>query len=181
AAVAIPDARDLYLCRGYGYVAAGRDGLMVLNLTRPEYPVIDQSFTASGRMSDATAVRIGMTNTSLFAYVADGRNGLKVVQLTSPDDTPGFAGFNPRPSPRLIAWYPTHGPAVALSEGTDRDRGVDESGNQLSVFGRRGSRPFNLAEQRRLFFHHVPDSGTPDRGDFYSVSDAPPAASELRR
>ena len=33
----------------------------------------------------------------------------------------------------------------------DRDRAVDESGNQLAVFGRRGSRPFNLDEMKRLF------------------------------
>jgi hypothetical protein len=33
----------------------------------------------------------------------------------------------------------------------ERDRAVDESGGQVAVFGRRGSRPFNLAEMRRLF------------------------------
>jgi hypothetical protein len=33
----------------------------------------------------------------------------------------------------------------------DRDRGVDESGNQLSVFGRIGSRPFNAEEMRRMY------------------------------
>jgi hypothetical protein len=38
-----------------------------------------------------------------------------------------------------------------LSEGLDRDRAVDESGNQLAVFGRKGARPFNLEEQRRLY------------------------------
>ena len=30
---------------------------------------------------------------------------------------------------------------------------VDESGNQLAVFGRRGARPFNRAEASRLYLH----------------------------
>jgi hypothetical protein len=33
-----------------------------------------------------------------------------------------------------------------VSRGLDRDRVVDETGNQTVVFGRRGSRPFNASE-----------------------------------
>ena len=33
----------------------------------------------------------------------------------------------------------------------DRDRAVDESGNQIGVFGRRGARPLNGEEQRRMY------------------------------
>jgi hypothetical protein len=54
----------------------------------------------------------------------------------------------------LIATYPTHGPALAISEGVDRDRAVDESGNQIAVFGRLGARPLDLTEQRKLYLHH---------------------------
>jgi hypothetical protein len=49
-----------------------------------------------------------------------------------------------------VATYATHGPALALSRGLDRDRAVDETGNQLAVFGRRGARPFNRGELQRL-------------------------------
>jgi hypothetical protein len=38
-----------------------------------------------------------------------------------------------------------------LSRGLERDRGVDETGNQIAVFGRRGSRPLNLQEMQKLF------------------------------
>ncbi len=38
-----------------------------------------------------------------------------------------------------------------MSKGIDRDRAVDESGGQMAVFGRLGSRPFNRAEMERLF------------------------------
>lgn len=151
AAVSLAEANNIYLVRTYAYVAAGRQGLAVLDIERPERPRIDQIYNADGAINDARDVKVGMTNVSLFAYLADGRNGLRVVQLTSPEWTPGNSGFSPRPTPRLIATRLTRGPALAVSEGLDRDRGVDESGNQLSVFGRRGARPLNLAEMRRMY------------------------------
>src|SRR5882724_8919564 len=107
-----------------------------------------------------------MVSSSLFAYVADGVNGLKVVQLFSPTDNPAFGGFSPRPTPKLIATYRTHGPAVAVSKGIDRDRAVDESGNQLAVFGRRGARPFNRQEIDRMYLRG---------GKVFTVTDEPPA------
>lgn len=152
AAVSIADARDIYVTRTYGYVAAGREGLAIIDLEKPESP--RRVNTVKEGLVDSTAVRVGMTNSSLYAYVADGAGGLKVLQLTGADErdgTPTFLGFTPMPKPRLIAHYPTHGPAVSLSEGLDRDRAVDEAGNQLAVFGRRGSRPFNLAEMQKLY------------------------------
>jgi hypothetical protein len=87
----------------------------------------------------------------LFAYVADGKNGLTVLQLTSPESQPKFYGFSPEPKPQMIAHYHTAAPALALSKGLDRDRAVDETGHQMAVFGRIGSRPFTLKEAERLF------------------------------
>ena len=69
-------------------------------------------YNADGVLNDTRAVRVGATDASVFAYVADGKNGLRVVQLISPGETPGNAGFSPNPTPRLIATYPTHGPAL---------------------------------------------------------------------
>ncbi len=45
-----------------------------------------------------------------------------------------------------------------MSRGLGRDRYVDESGNQISVTSRMGSRPFNADEIRSVLF--APD-GTP--------------------
>src|SRR5690606_40309555 len=90
---------------------------------------------------------------SLFAYVADGSGGLKVVQLTAPDTQPNFYGFSPEPKPQLIASYPTAAPALSLSQPLERDRAVDETGGQVAVVGRRGSRPFNADEQRKLYLN----------------------------
>ncbi|MDQ2854687.1 MAG: hypothetical protein M3R68_00040, partial [Acidobacteriota bacterium] len=78
-----------------------------------------------------------------------------------------YAGFSPRPQPVLIATLKTKGDALAISKPLDRDRAVDESGNQLSVFGRRGARPFNLQEMLRML---RTDDGN---GEFFRVSDAP--------
>jgi hypothetical protein len=90
-------------------------------------------------------------------------------------DTPGWGGFSPKPTPKLIATYRTHGPALAISEGLDRDRAVDESGHQVGVFNRRGGKPFDLDEIRHLYRH---DRG---RGAVYTVTDDPSRTSDSPR
>jgi len=156
--IAIRDAHRVYVARTYAYVAAGAEGLVIVDATRPDALREYQRFNANGQLRDSRDVIVASTNASLFAYVADGVGGLKVVQLTSPESQPKFYGFSPEPKPQLIAQYPTAKAALSLSKGLDRDRGVDESGNQIAVFGRRGSRPLNLAEMRKLF---LDESGQP--------------------
>src|SRR5262249_37574796 len=140
----LEDARNIYVARTYAYVAGGRKGLVIVDVEKPDRPKLDQ--VLGGEINDLRDVKIGMTAASAFAYLADGRNGMRVVQLFSPDDTPNYLGFSPRPTPKLIATFKTRGPALSISKGIDRDRAVDESGNQLTVFNRRGSRPFNKQE-----------------------------------
>jgi hypothetical protein len=151
--VPLANARRIYLARTYAYVAAKQDGLVILDITRPAAPKVYQKVTFDGQLNDAEDVIVGTTNASLFAYVADGRNGLKVLQLTSPGSQPNFYGFSPAPRPELIAWAKTPSPALALSKGLDRDRAVDETGGQIAVFGRLGSRPFTRPEMERLFLN----------------------------
>jgi hypothetical protein len=151
ASVPLLYARDVYVARTYAYVANGPEGVAIIDVTRPERPSLHMKFDAEGRLDDTHQVKVAMTNASLFAYVADGRNGLRVLQLTSPETMPTYGGFSPAPEPRLISTFRTKGPALAVSKGLDRDRAVDESGNQLAVFGRRGARPFNLEEMQRLY------------------------------
>ncbi len=153
ATVALQEARNIYVARTYAYIADGKQGLAIVDVERPEYPKLDQMFSADGKLNDVRDVKIGMVDASAFAFVADGANGLRVLQILSPEDSPNAYGFSPRPTPKLIASYRTAGPALAISKGTDRDRAVDESGNQLSVFGRRGARPFNREEASRLYLH----------------------------
>ena len=149
--IPLADARRIYVARTYAYVAAKGDGLVIVDVTRPAAPQLYMKVTLDGALSDAEDVIIGSTNASLFAYVADGRNGLKVLQLTSPESQPNFYGFSPAPMPQLIAWARTPSPAIALSKGLDRDRAVDETGGQIAVFGRLGSRPFRRGEMEQLF------------------------------
>ncbi len=151
-ALPLEDAHNIYLARTYAYVAAGKNGLVILDIEKPEAPRVDQVFTAGGVINDLHDVKLGITYVSEFAYLADGKNGMRIVQLTSPE-TPGNDGFSPRPTPELIATYkiPKGGEALAISKGMDRDRAVDESGHQISVFGRIGARPFDLQQQRKLY------------------------------
>ena len=169
ATVPLADARKLYIARTYAYVAAGRDGLVIVDVERPESPVVFSRFDGNGAITDARDVVVGSTNASLFAYVADGAGGLKVVQLTAPDAQPRFYGFSPEPVPELIAWRKTDKPALSLSRGLERDRAVDETGHQIAVFGRIGSRPFTRPEMENLFLHDgqpwfVSRNGSPDQG-----------------
>ncbi len=168
--VPFTDARNIYVARTYAYVSGGSQGLGIVDIERPEKPKMDQLFTADGRMNDVNDVKMGMVSASVFAFVADGRNGLRVLQLISPAHNPLFAGFSPPPIPRLIAAYRTHGPALAISKGIDRDRAVDESGNQLAVLGRRGARPFNKEELQRMYLR---------KGKLYTVSDEPTGPAQI--
>ena len=163
ATVALADARNVYVARTYAYVSAGKDGVAIVDVERPETPKLDQMFNAGGQINDVNDVKVGMVAGSAFAFVADGKNGLRVLQIVSSWDDPAhFSGFSPRPKPKLIATAKTKGPALAISKGIDRDRAVDESGNQLAVFGRRGARPLNKAETEKLYLRD---------GTVYTVSD----------
>ena len=163
--VRLTNARKIYVARTYMYVAAKADGLIIVDVTKPAAPLVWPGQTFGGALTDAEDVIVASTNASLFAYVADGRAGIKVIQLTSPDNA-GLYGFSPKPTPELIAWARTPAPALALSKGLDRDRAVDETGGQMAVFGRLGSRPFTRPEMEKLFLN--------SRGNVYKVRDSDP-------
>ncbi|MDH4048506.1 MAG: multiheme c-type cytochrome, partial [Gammaproteobacteria bacterium] len=151
ALVPMHDAQRIYVARTYAYVAAGEQGLAIVDVRQAAKPKLVEFYDADGAIRDARDVVVGSTNASLFAYVADGEGGIKVLQLTSPESQPNFYGFSPAPRPELIASYPTQSAALSLSKGLDRDRGVDETGGQIAVFGRKGARPLNREEMQKLY------------------------------
>jgi hypothetical protein len=175
ATVPLKQAQRFYLARTYAYVANGAEGLAIIDIENPEKPKLEMMYNADGQLNDTRAVQIGSISASMFVLVADGKNGLRVIQMISPENVPEHAGFSPRPNPKLIATYKTKGEAVAVSRGLDRDRVADETGNQTVVFGRRGSRPFNLDEMQ-AFYRHFSDLYTTNRvgartGPLYPVED----------
>ena len=151
--VAIPDARDIYVMRTYAYVAAGAQGLGIVDVERPEAPGTPRFFSAGGVVNDATALTIADTYAGQYAYVADGKNGLRVVKLID-TTTPGYLGWSPEPTPELIASFQTAGVAQAIADGYRRDRATDESGNQIGIANRLGSRPFNAQDLARLLWRN---------------------------
>jgi hypothetical protein len=173
AMVRLNHAGRLYVARTYAYVANGPEGLAIINIENPERPRMDQMFNSGGAINDTRAVQIGSVSASQFALLADGHNGLRVVQLISPDTVPGAQGFSPRPNPKLIATYPTKGEAICVSRGLDRDRVLDETGQETVVFGRRGSRPFHLDEIARFYRRSVDakDSASDRNVGLYRVED----------
>lgn len=158
ATIPLGSAGKLFVSRTFAYVANGHEGLAIIDIEHAAQPRLYQMFDGGGKIRDARDVVVASTNASLFAYVADGRDGLKVVQLTAPDTQPNFYGFSPDPKPQLIAMRATAAPAMALSRPLERDRAVDETGGQVAVFGRRGSRPLTLEEMQGLY---LDDQGQP--------------------
>jgi hypothetical protein len=166
--IRLANARKLYVARTYLYIAAKQDGLVIADVTRPASPQVWAPLTFGGTMIDAEDVMVASTNATLFAYVADGVGGIKILQLTSPATQPNFYGFSPKPVPELIAFAKTPRAALALSKGLDRDRAVDETGGQIAVFGRLGSRPFTREEMQALFLYKKGDQSL-----LYKVTDTP--------
>jgi hypothetical protein len=165
AVVPLAEARNVYVARTYAYVAAGREGMAIVDVERPTAPQLLQKFDADGRLRDVNQVKVGMVNDSAYGLVADGATGLHVLQLVTPEDGGRSAyGWAPEPRPKWIASHP--GPALAIAKGLERDRAVDESGHQVAVFGRIGGRPFTKAEMQRLYLR----DGKP-----FAVPDEPPA------
>jgi hypothetical protein len=171
ATVPLRDAQGLYAARTYLYVADGAEGLAIVDIKNPAAAHLSEIFSAHGALSDTRAVQVGAVNASMYALVADGKNGLRVLQMISPENVPGYMGFSPPPNPKLIATFPTRGAAVAVGRGLDRDRVVDESGNQTVVFGRRGSRPLK-AEEFDTFLRRA--------GELYRVDDVKVVEGVLR-
>jgi hypothetical protein len=161
--IPLKDAHRIYVARTYAYVAGGAEGLVIIDIEKAEQPKVYMKYSANGLLNDARDVVVASTNASAFAYVADGKNGIKVLQLTSPDSQPLFYGFSPAPKPELIATQPTKHAALSVSKGLDRDRAVDETGGQIAIFGRIGSRPFTLDEMKVMYLKK--------EGDPYFVSD----------
>jgi hypothetical protein len=166
ALVAMPDARNVFVSRHYAYVGAGRDGVAIVDVTTPTSARLIINYDADGRFKDTNQVKIGMINDSVYGLVADGTTGFHVMQLVTPEDGGRSAyGFSPSPRPKWISSRAASG-ARAIAKGLDRDRAVDESGNQVSVFGRIGGRPFTLEEQRSFYMRD---------GKIFTVSDEVPS------
>jgi hypothetical protein len=161
----IADARNVYVARTYAYISAGKDGIGIVDVEKPEHAKLVKMFNAGGALNDTNDLKISMVSSSQFAFVADGKNGMRIVQLFSPGTQDNFYGFSPEPKPVLIATHKMHGDALNISKGIDRDRAVDEEGNQLAVFGRRGGRPFNHTEMQKMYLRN---------GQLYTVTDGPP-------
>ena len=147
--IPLENANGVFVARTFAYVAAGQDGLVIVDVSDPASLKVYEQFTDG--IVDARDVVVASTNASLFAYVADGVAGLKVVQLTSPESQPRYYGFSPDPKPELVAHYPTKKPALGLSRGLERDRAVDESGGQVAVFSRLGSGPLSESDMHKMY------------------------------
>jgi len=104
-------AHSIYLARTYAYVAAGKKGLVILDIENPEKMKIDQTFDADGCITTVTMSNSASLTRANSPTSRDGKNGLRVVQLTSPE-TSGQLGLQPAAASRSCgdlqagAWRP---------------------------------------------------------------------------
>lgn len=147
--IPMANAQNIAMARTYAYVAAGSEGLVIVDVTDPEN-MFEFTRVTDG-LVDSRDVVVASTNASLYAYVADGIGGLKILQLTSPKSQPRFYGFSPDVVPELIAKFETKRPALSLSRALERDRAVDETGGQVAVFSRLGSGPLTEEDMKMLY------------------------------
>ena len=139
--------------------------MAIVDVTTPTSARLVMNYDADGRFDDVNQIKVGMVNDSVYGLVADGQSGFNVMQLVTPEDGGRSAyGFSPEPRPKWISSRAAKG-ARDIAKGLERDRAADESGNQVSVFGRIGGRPFTLQEQRRFYMRD---------GKIYDVSDQVP-------
>ena len=142
---------------------AGKEGLVIVDVERPDAPNRYMTYDADGKISDLNEVKVGMAYDSSYALLADGKNGFHVVSLVTPRDGGRSAyGFAPPPMPQWIASRRTVGPALAIAKGLERDRAADESGHQVAVFGRIGGRPFTTEEVRKFVLRDGRPNPIPD-------------------
>ncbi len=143
--IEVHDVHNMYLGRTYAYLAAGKNGLVILDIENPEVPKIDQVFTANGSINDLHDVKLAITYNSEFAYLADGKNGMRIVQLTLAGD-PGQRRLHRASAPRTnrhlqdsAVWRgggDQQGSGPRPSRGRERQ---SASASSVSV----GGRPFN--------------------------------------
>lgn len=81
------EAKNIVVQGSYAYVAAGADGLVILNISDPERPVRAGSYDTAGTANDV-AVSNG------YAYVADGMKGLAIINVSNPASPVWTAGYD---------------------------------------------------------------------------------------
>ena len=96
AVVAMADAPRVYLARTYAYVAAKKQGLVIVDIERPRKPVVYQQFTADGQLNDAHDVVVGSIYRSpgetYIAGAATLFTGISEGTLFLQDATRTYAG-----------------------------------------------------------------------------------------
>ncbi len=128
ARIGLADARRVYVARTYAYVAGGREGLVIVDVERPESPRVHLKFDDGGKQNDA---RDGVGHHELFVDRLCRGRGQRAEgpQLTSPEIQPKFYGFSPAEAARdRVA---RDGVARAVrSPRPDRDRAVERDGRR---------------------------------------------------
>ena len=70
----VEEARDIVLLDKYAYVAAGKNGLVILDISNPAKPIFVSNYDTSGEA-------YGISISGKYAYIADSNNGLEIIDI----------------------------------------------------------------------------------------------------
>ena len=163
-ALPLDDARNIYLARTYAYVAAGRHGLVILDILNPPRPIIDQVYSAERlhqrpqrrEAGDHQRQRVRLPGRRLQRHARGAVDFAGDARLDRFQSSARAPADRHLPHVRRAGW-PSRRASTAIVPWTSR-------GTRLAVFGRVGARPLNLEEQQRMYLHD---------GKLWRVSDDP--------
>jgi hypothetical protein len=83
--VSIPEASGVFLDDSHAYVAAGSNGLRIVNISDPKNSYIEGSLDTEGFAQAVLVIRRPGSDPPIrYAYIADGANGLIVMDVSNP-------------------------------------------------------------------------------------------------
>ena len=160
-----PTRAALYVARTYAYVAAGSGGPR--DRRRRAAGSADALHEVHRRRQAQRRARRDRRRPPTrrcSPTSPTARTASRCCSSRRPTSSPSSTASRPSPSPQLIAWRNTATPAHrAVARASTATARVDETGDQIAVFGRIGSRPFTWDEMKR--FYLKPD------GSVYTVTD----------
>ena len=95
--IPLEDARNLYVARTYAYVAGGKQGLVIVDVEKPEHPRHRSGLQCRRRDQRHPRCEARHDHRERVRLLwPTAKNGMRIVQLFAPNDTPNYLGHTDR-------------------------------------------------------------------------------------
>ncbi len=83
----------------YAYLAAGKDGLVVINIANPSHPVVEAVYKTDEKKFDARGIVVRGDK----AYLSAGYSGIKILDISDPKNLTEISAFKTKRSARHMS------------------------------------------------------------------------------